>query len=76
MPGKYITAMQLRELLGNIGNTTLANWLKDPRKNFPKPIKIGAARLWNAAEVDAYLKNMGQGATANTGEAEDIKAAS
>lgn len=58
MPPKFITAHQLREILGGISNATLWRWINDPEKGFPKPIKIGAARLWKADEVTAYLEAM------------------
>lgn len=58
MPPKYITAHQLRDVLGGISNATLWRWMNDPAKALPKPIKIGAARLWKADEVTAYLEDM------------------
>lgn len=56
MPPKYITAHQLREVLGGISDMTLWRWINDPGKDFPRPIKIGACRLWKADEVTAYLE--------------------
>lgn len=56
MPTKHLTSFQLRDILGGISAATLARWVDDPTKGFPKPIKIGAARLWNADEVQAYLE--------------------
>ena len=58
MPPKYITANQLRDALGGICQMTLWRWMNDPAKNFPKPIKIGACRLWKADEVTAYLEEI------------------
>lgn len=41
----------------SIGNTTLWKWQKDPRYNFPKPIKVGGSRTnrWAADAVDGWL---------------------
>lgn len=59
MPKKKLTSFHMCDIL-NISPATLARWTKDAEKNFPKPIKIGAARLWDADEVQAYLEAQAQ----------------
>lgn len=51
-----IRAIQLREELGRIGNTTLRRWVREG--NFPKPIKLGANCVaWRRDEVDAWIES-------------------
>lgn len=51
-----IRAIQLRKMLGGIGNATLRCWVREG--NFPKPIKLGANCVaWRLDEVDAWLES-------------------
>ena len=35
---------------------TLARWLADPAKSFPRPVYIGRRRFWREAEILDWLE--------------------
>ena len=52
---KRIPTDAVRELCGGISDPTLDRWIKDPRKNFPQPARIGRRKYWREADVVAWL---------------------
>ena len=58
---KSLRRLQLREALGDISIATVDRTIKnDP--TFPKPFEIGTgtkrkARLWDAAEIEAWVRS-------------------
>lgn len=53
---KRITAHTVRQMCGDVSDMTLHRWMKDPEKNFPRPIYIGKRRYWRQAEIIAWLE--------------------
>ena len=53
----YLNAAMVRALLGGVSDMTIWRYLNDPTLNFPKPIYIRRRRLWNEAEVVAWLQS-------------------
>lgn len=54
-PHKRITARAVCEMCGGVSDMTIHRWLKDPEKDFPRPIYIGKRRYWREAEIVAWL---------------------
>jgi predicted DNA-binding transcriptional regulator AlpA len=54
-PHKRITARTVCDMCGGVSDMTLHRWLKDPDKEFPRPIYIGKRRYWREADVIAWL---------------------
>lgn len=54
-PRRLIGAVDLRELFGGVSEMTIARWLRDPRLDFPKPIRIATRRYWYRAEVIRWI---------------------
>lgn len=52
-----ITAPQLRTRYGNISDMTLFRWERDPRMNFPKPVRINKRKYFSLAQVIEWEKN-------------------
>jgi hypothetical protein len=43
---KLITSRAMRELFGGVSLMTLYRWRKDPKLNFPEPVKIRDRNYW------------------------------
>lgn len=56
-PHKRIPARTVCELCGGVSDMTLHRWMKDPEKQFPRPIYIGKRRYWREAEIVAWLES-------------------
>ena len=54
-PNTRITARTVRQICGGVSDMTLHRWLKDPEKEFPRPLYIGKRRYWREAEIIAWL---------------------
>ena len=54
-PHKRIPARTVCDMCGGVSDMTLHRWLKDPEKEFPRPIYIGKRRYWREAEIIAWL---------------------
>ncbi len=54
----YFTAKQVRVRFGNVSDVTLHRWLKDPAKEFPRPIYIGERRYWKLADIEAFEERL------------------
>jgi len=50
----YITGPQLRERFGGRSDVWLWRLLRDPRVNFPKPIKLRQWRYWRLSDIEAW----------------------
>ncbi len=57
MLGEYLNANQLAEALG-VTRGCIMNWQR--KGNFPKGMKIGRVRRWNAESVREWLKTQEQ----------------
>ncbi|WP_295047466.1 hypothetical protein [uncultured Paracoccus sp.] len=55
-PDRRIPANVVRDLCGGISDMTLARWLADPAKAFPRPAYIGRRRFWREAEILDWLE--------------------
>lgn len=61
-PHRRITARTVCDLCGGVSDMTLHRWLKDPEKDFPRPVYIGNRRYWREADVVAWLEARGDAA--------------
>ena len=50
---EYLPAGQVRARYG-VSDMSLWRWLRDPRLNFPAPIKIHKRRYWKLTELEAW----------------------
>ena len=55
-PNRRIPANVVCDLCGGISTMTLARWLVDPAKSFPRPVYIGRRRFWREAEILDWLE--------------------
>lgn len=55
-PDRRIPANVVRDLCGGISDMTLARWLTDPAKAFPRPAYLGRRRFWREAEILDWLE--------------------
>lgn len=61
-PNRRIPAAPVRELCGGISDMTLARWLNDPAKQFPRPVYIGRRRYWKEADILTWLESRAEAA--------------
>ncbi len=57
---KKINSKVVKEMLGDISNTTLSRFVKDENyayMKFPKPIYIHRRKYWSQNEVQEWLEN-------------------
>lgn len=55
IPSKiYLTGPQVRARFGNVSAMTLWRWQRDPKLEFPTPIKINRRKLFNLEEVEKW----------------------
>ena len=50
------TASEVRRQLGGISEVTLWRRIRDPRLNFPTPVKILGRLYFRAAEINAWIE--------------------
>jgi len=55
MKRRFLRKKDLLDMLG-IGSTTFERWCNDKRLQLPIPIKIGGVRLWDAEEIENWIK--------------------
>ena len=61
-PERFARAGELCQLLGGIARSTLYVWLNDPKKNFPRPHKLGpGTTAWWLPDVVAWANSRGEG---------------
>lgn len=53
---RRISARAVCDMCGSVSDMTLHRWLKDPQKQFPRPIYIAKRRYWREAEIVAWLE--------------------
>jgi predicted DNA-binding transcriptional regulator AlpA len=53
---RLILAPRVCEISGGVTKMTLHRWLRDPRRDFPKPLRLGGRRYWREAEVRAWVE--------------------
>lgn len=53
MSKRFIGTSALARRYGK-SNRTIARWVKDPPRLFPRPIEINGRHLWDEAELEAY----------------------
>lgn len=56
-PNRRIPANVVRDLIGGVSDMTLARWLADPAKKFPRPVYLGRRRFWRESEILAWLES-------------------
>jgi predicted DNA-binding transcriptional regulator AlpA len=54
LPNVYLTAKQVRERYGRVSDMSIWRWLRDPKLNFPRPIRINRRRFWRLSDLDAW----------------------
>jgi predicted DNA-binding transcriptional regulator AlpA len=58
----YLPASAVRVRYGGISDVTIWRWVRDPRVNFPAPIKAnGRHRLWKLADLEAWEASRAEG---------------
>ena len=61
-PSRRIPANVVRDLCGGVSDMTLCRWLRDPAKDFPRPVYIGRRRFWKESEILAWLESRAEAA--------------
>jgi predicted DNA-binding transcriptional regulator AlpA len=58
---RFGRAKQVCRLLG-ISRSTLYVWLKDPAKNFPRPLELGpGTKVWWLGDILVWARSHGRG---------------
>lgn len=58
LPSKFIDEKGLRARYPGVHRATRYRWQRNPKIQFPKPIKFGSRALWSVAELDAFDERM------------------
>jgi predicted DNA-binding transcriptional regulator AlpA len=53
--GNLITSARVREICGNVSDSTLYRWLRTEGLGFPKPYYIRKRRYWDVEEVRQFM---------------------
>ncbi len=61
----FATAPETRAILGGLSETSL--WRLSRGTNFPKPVVIARRRLWNRAELFAWMSSQRTAPSSNEG---------
>lgn len=51
----YLPIAAVRARYGNVSDVTIWRWMRDPRMNFPAPMRANSRhRLWKLSELEAW----------------------
>lgn len=49
---------EVKARLGRISDMTIWRWERDPRLNFPKPVRIRNRKYYRESEIEAFEKTL------------------
>jgi predicted DNA-binding transcriptional regulator AlpA len=49
-----LTSAHVKELCGSVSDMCIWRWLRDPRVQFPQPIKLNKRNYWRRGDIRAW----------------------